>query len=262
MPLLGLGVSDIAEGPECFTAVRTALNAGYRLIDTASFYENEKSVGQAVVDSGISRDQIFVTTKLWNRDHGYENALRAFDRSMNKLGLDYVDLYMIHHPIPELRLESWKALEQIVTSSGRCRAIGVSNYTPQHINELLSHCTIPPVVNQIELSPYCFASRLDIVNLCIYHGIAVESYCPLLRAQKLNDPPLVRLAAKYKKTSAQILIRWALQENIVVIPKSSKRLHILENANVFDFEITPYDMEYLCALDEDFIVCGPPNPED
>ncbi len=259
MNAFGLGVYLSKEGDECINAVNWALQEGYRLIDSAALYENEASVGQVVKESGIDRADIFVTTKLWNSDHGYDNTLRAFDQSMEQLNLDYVDLYLVHYPVEGKRLDTWKAMERIA-EDGRCRSIGVSNYMSWHLNELLANCNIPPAVNQVEMHPYCFgAERKKTVELCREQKIIIQAYSPLVRAKKMDDPPLLSLAEKYGKTPAQILVRWALQEGFSVIPKSSKEHRIKENGEVFDFEITTEDMEQIRNLNENKIVCWDPT---
>ncbi len=257
VPLFGLGVYLTKEGSECYNAVKTALDLGYRHFDTASFYENEESVGRAVRDSSVDRSEIFVTTKLWNADHGFDETLKAFERSLKKLDLGYIDLFLVHYPVQHKRLDTWKAMEKIL-ESGNCKAIGVSNYLAHHMTELLKNCNITPAVNQIELSPYCFESRADIVNLCRANNIAVEAYSPLVRTKRFDDPKLIEIAKRYGKTPAQILIRWALQENIIVIPKSSNPKRIQENADVFDFSISATDMDSINAFDENLIVCWDP----
>ena len=257
MPLFGLGVYLSKEGTECQEAVTSALDLGYRHIDTASFYDNEVSVGRAIRDHIIDRSEVFVTTKLWNSDHGYDNTLRAFQKSLEKLDIDYIDLFLVHYPVQDIRKDTWKAMEKILENEN-CKAIGVSNYMTHHMEELLANCHIPPSVNQIELSPYCFQSRADIVTLCRENNIAVEAYSPLVRTKRFDDPKLLSLTKKYGKTSAQILIRWALQENIIVIPKSSNPLRIKENADVFDFEISNDDMALINNFDENLIVCWDP----
>jgi methylglyoxal/glyoxal reductase len=246
MPRFGLGVYLTPPGEPVIQAVNWALEAGYRLIDTARAYKNEASVGQAIRDSSLPRAEIFVTTKLWNADQGYDSALRAFDHSHRTLGLDYVDLYLIHWPVQGLRLDSWRALE-VIAKEGRCRAVGVSNYMIGHLQEVLDHGTIVPAVNQIELHPYNYRTRREVVEFCQAHNIAVEAYSPLTRGHKLNEPELVRLARQYGKTPAQILIRWGLQHGFIVIPKSSRHDRIIENAEVFDFELTHAEMEHLEA---------------
>ncbi len=257
MPQFGLGVYLSEEGSECYNAVQTAIDLGYRHFDTASFYQNEKSVGKAIREHSIDRSEVFVTTKLWNSDHGYDNTLNAFKESLKNLDLEYIDLFLIHYPVQFIRLETWKAMERILESKN-CKAIGVSNYMVHHMNELLANCNIPPAVNQIELSPYCFKSREGIVKLCLENSIAVEAYSPLVRTKRFNDPKLIELADKYDKTPAQILIRWALQKNIVVIPKSSNPKRIEENADVFDFNISANDLNRLDNFDENLIVCWDP----
>ncbi len=258
MPLFGLGVFLAQEGEECQQAVEWALEAGYRLIDTASFYGNEQSVGAAVQNSKVAREDIFVTTKLWNSDHGYDKALRAFDESISTLGLDYVDLYLIHYPVEGLRLDTWKAME-VIAKDERCKAVGVSNYMSGHLEELLNVCTTAPAVNQIELSPFCFESRREIVDLCRSENIILQAYSPLARTRRFDHPPLVALADKYRKTPAQILVRWALQKDLSVIPKSSSKNRIEENANIFDFAISAEDMKVLAGFDENYIVAWDPT---
>ncbi len=258
MPLFGLGVYLSSEGDECINAINWALDTGYRSIDTASFYNNETSVGKAVRESSIPREDIFVTTKLWNSDHGYDNTLRAFDKSIKLLGLDQVDLYLVHYPVQDIRKETWKAMERIA-ESGACRAIGVSNYLTNHLEELLASCNIPPTVNQIELSPYCFQSRMDTVALCRQNNIAVEAYSPLVRTKVFDDPKLVTIAERYSKTPAQILLRWALQENIIIIPKSSNQERIEQNADLFDFQLSTEDMDLLNSFDKNLLVCWDPS---
>jgi diketogulonate reductase-like aldo/keto reductase len=233
-----------------------ALEIGYRHINTAALYDNEREVGEAVrragAELGIGRDEIFVTTKLWNSDHGYENALRAFEDSRRKLGLDYVDLYLIHWPVEGQRLDSWRALERI-HGDGKARTIGVSNYMPRHLDELLGDIDgrggeVRPVVDQVEFSPLMYQPELH--HSCIDGRIQLEAYSPLTKSRLLDDAGLNRIAAKYARSSAQILIRWALQKQVVVIPKSSDPGRIRENAEVFDFTISDYDMGELDALND------------
>jgi diketogulonate reductase-like aldo/keto reductase len=242
MPLLGFGTYQIGSGQKAQNAVLHALEAGYRLIDTASMYGNEREVGEALRISGIPRQEVFITTKLWNSDHGYEAAIAAFERSLKELGLSYLDLYLIHWPVQDLRIETWKALETILTS-GRCRAIGVSNYLIRHLEELLDRSDIVPAVNQAEFSPYLY--QRDLVEFCHAHHIQLEAYSPLTKGRQLGDPELSEIAARYFKSPAQILIRWALQKGLVVIPKSSNKNRISENAQVFDFAISVEDMNAL-----------------
>jgi diketogulonate reductase-like aldo/keto reductase len=256
MPVFGLGTYQARPGKETKEAVLYALEIGYRLIDTAAMYENEEAVGEAVRESGIPREEIFITTKLWNSDHGYEKALAAFDESLEKLGLSYIDLYLIHFPVEGLRNQSWKALEKLL-EQGKCRSIGVSNYMIWHLEELLKNSSTVPAVNQVEFSPYLYLK--DLHEFCNSHNILLESYSPLTKGHKLKDPKLKQIAAKYSRTPAQILIRWALQKEVVVIPKSIKKQRILENATVFDFEITEEDMNLLDSFHQDLRTSWDPS---
>lgn len=249
IPAIGLGVYKSEPGPVTRRAVEQALAEGYRHIDTASIYNNEADVGDAIAASGLDRGDVFVTTKLWNEDHGYDKALAAFDRSLDLLGLDYVDLYLIHWPVADVRLDTWSALERL-TMDGRVRDIGVSNYMAPHLQEILDSAAVVPAVNQIEMSPYNYRSRQETVNLCNQHGIVVEAYSPLTKGRKLGDPALSEIAEPYGKSPAQVLIRWALDKGFVVLPKSINPGRIAENFAVFDFSLTDVDMERLDALDE------------
>jgi diketogulonate reductase-like aldo/keto reductase len=279
MPTVGLGVYQVPPGRETYEAVTLALESGYRLIDTARYYENEESVGQALRDAGIPRREFFVTTKLQNTDHGFNQTLRAFDDSLKKLRLDYLDLYLIHWPgapsqwqtwkpikavlnrvlgptTRPLRMESWRAMERIA-AEGRCRAIGVSNYTVRHLEELLGSCKIVPAVNQVEFTPFLYQQEL--LSFCRSHGIQLEAYSPLTRGQRLSHPVIAGLADKYQRSSAQILIRWALQHEVIAIPKARSRSHVQENISVFDFSISAQDMESLNRLNENLHLCWDPS---
>jgi diketogulonate reductase-like aldo/keto reductase len=258
MPVLGLGMWQAGSGKQARKAVAHALQVGYRLFDTAKLYGNERDLGVAVRESGIPREEIFVTTKLWNNDHGYESALRAFEKSRHELGLEYVDLYLIHWPVPGLRQESWKALLKI-HDQGLARSIGVSNYTIRHLEELLPATPIPPAMNQVEFHPFLYQKEL--LEFCVRQRIQLEAYSPLMRGRRLNHPVLAQVAAKYGRTPAQVLIRWSLQHGLVVIPKSIRPDHIRENAAVFDFELKREDMERLDSLDESSHVAWNPNDQ-
>ena len=249
IPRLGLGMYRSPKGRTSFSTVLYALQSGYRHIDTAALYHNEKEVGEAVKESGIPRKEIFVTTKLWNDDHGYDKALRAFDKSLKALALDYIDLYLIHWPVPGKRKESWKALQKLY-QEGRCRAIGVSNYLSRHLEELLSDSDVVPAVNQVEFSPFLYQKEL--LDDCRSKNIVLEAYSPLTKGKRLDDVNLLKIAIKYGKTTAQILIRWGLQHDIVVLVKSNKPERIEENGSVFDFEIGPEDMQFLDTLNENY----------
>ena len=256
MPSLGFGTFRLEEGGQVRDSVLRALEAGYRLIDTASMYGNEREIGEAVRESGIPREEVFVTTKLWNTDHGYDRAKASFEESFSKLDLGYIDLYLVHWPVEGLRMDSWSAMEALV-AGGRCRAIGFSNYMVSHLEELMESSSVVPAVNQIQLNPYCF--QQEVLNFCLAHGIAVQAYCPLARAERLDDPGLSEIASRYDKTPAQVLIRWSVQHGAVPIPKSSNRERIFENADIFDFSITTADMETLDSLDEELHVGWDPR---
>jgi diketogulonate reductase-like aldo/keto reductase len=247
IPRLGLGVFRAPAGGETRRAVEHALALGYRHVDTAKIYGNERDVGEALRASGVPRGDVFITTKLWNSDHGYDAALRAFDASLTTLGLDYLDLYLIHWPLQGLRGDSWRALVRLL-EEGKCRSIGVSNYTIHHLTELLESSPVVPAVNQVEMSP--FLVQEDLVRYCRGKGIQIEAYSPLTKGFRLGHPAILALASRFSRTPAQILIRWALQRDLVVIPKSTRRERIEENAQVFDFEIGDDAMKALNSLDE------------
>jgi 2,5-diketo-D-gluconate reductase A len=249
MPQLGFGVF-LVPADEVVAPVRAALDAGYRLIDTAKLYGNEEGVGRAIRESGVPRDEVFVTTKVWNSDHGYDAALRAFDESHKRLGLDVVDLYLIHWPTPQrdLYVETWRALEQLY-ADGRVRAIGVSNFTVPHLQRLLDETTVVPAVNQIELHPGFLQEPTR--DFDSRHGIVTESWSPLGRGHGLLDDPVVTgIADAHGKTPAQVVLRWHVQLGCIVIPKSTHEQRIRENIDVFDLELTEAEMAALSALTE------------
>lgn len=256
MPILGLGVYQSQPGKETQAAVEAALEAGYRHIDTASLYANEADVGLAIQATGIKRQEIFVTTKLWNSDHGQKQTLKAFDKSLNKLKLDYLDLYLIHWPVHGLRQDTWKAFETLY-QQGLCKAIGVSNYTQRHLTELLNQSEIAPMVNQVEFSPFLYQQEL--LKFCVQHQIQLQAYSPLTRGQKLNDSRVLQIAAHHGKSSAQILIRWCIQHQVVCLPKSVQKDRIIANAEVFDFELSASEMAQLDACNSFFRTCWDPS---
>ncbi|MFI7387753.1 aldo/keto reductase [Streptomyces sp. NPDC049813] len=247
MPQLGFGVFQVPD-EETTAAVSTALRAGYRSIDTAAIYGNERGVGRALADSSIPRDELFVTTKLWNADQGYDAALTAFDSSLEKLGLDHVDLYLIHWPTParDLYPETWRALEKLL-ADGRTRAIGVSNFQPAHLERLLSGASVVPAVNQIELHPGL--QQRELRDFHARHGIATEAWSPLAQGAVLGDEAVTTIAARHGKSPAQVVLRWHLQLGNVVIPKSVTEARIRENLDVLDFELSAQELDALAAAD-------------
>jgi methylglyoxal/glyoxal reductase len=248
IPQLGFGVFQIAPGGDTQRAVAAALGAGYRHVDTAAVYRNEADVGAGIRSSGLESGSVWVTTKLANGDQGAATARRAFEASLERLGMDAVDLYLLHWP-HERRLESWRVLEQL-QAEGSARSIGVSNFLVRHLDELLAHANVPPAVNQIELSPFLYRSREDTLRRCAEERIAVEAYSPLTKGRRLDDSTVAAIAAEVGRTPAQVLIRWSLQKGFVVLPRSSNATRIVENASVFDFALDDDQMAALDALDE------------
>lgn len=256
VPQLGFGVWQVPDA-EAYETVTAALGVGYRHVDTAAAYENESGVGRALRDSDLPREEVFLTTKLWNGDHGYDAALRAFDKSLEQLGTEYVDLYLIHWPVPDrdLYIETWRALEKIA-ADGRARAIGVSNFTADTLDRLLREGTRPPAINQIELHPYFPQKAMREYDR--RHGIATEAWSPLGQGGALlNEPLLGRLGEKYGKSPAQVVLRWHLQLGNVVIPKSVTPARIRENFEVFGFELEASEVEEITALGSDGGRIGP-----
>lgn len=248
MPWLGLGVWKVEEGNEVETAVRTALEVGYRSIDTAKAYGNEAGVGQAIKDSGVAREDLFVTTKVWNAEQGYESTLSAFEESRRLLDLDVIDLYLIHWPVKGMYIDTWRAMEKVY-KEGKVRAIGVSNFHQHHLEHLISESEIVPMVNQVEMHPYLNQEQLR--RFCEERNIQLEAWSPLMQGKFTEEPLFAELAEKYGKTQAQIVLRWDLQREIVTIPKSVTPSRIAENADIFDFELSADDMNRIMALNRD-----------
>ncbi|AVQ97914.1 aldo/keto reductase [Oceanobacillus sp. M65] len=248
MPQLGFGVWQVPD-EEATPAVEKAIEVGYRSIDTAKVYANENGVGSAIANQNVPREELFITTKVWNSDQGYENTLKAFDASLERLGLDYVDLYLIHWPTPKFDeyVETYKALEKLY-KDGRVKAIGVCNFNIDHLERLLDECEVVPVINQVECHPYL--QQAELKDFCDKHNIYLEAWSPLMQGgEVLNNSVVTNIAEKYSKTPAQVILRWHLQYNNVVIPKSVTPSRIEENFNVFDFELSEEDMKEIKGLD-------------
>ena len=246
MPRLGLGTYKAAEGPDVAREVSCGLSLGYRLIDTAAIYGNEISIGKVLQESEVAREDLFLTTKLWNSDQGFEPALAAFERSLSRLDVDYVDLYLVHWPWPQHMRETWRAMEQIL-DSGRARAIGVCNHLPHHLAELVGSATVMPAVNQFEFHPRL--QQLELAEACRQFGVTIQSWAPLMRGHVNDIPLLIAIAEGHNKTPAQVSIRWVLQKGITTIPKSVQEPRIAENCAVYDFELSEDEMMAIDALD-------------
>lgn len=258
IPVLGLGVYRMPDNEATVKSIQFAFSNGYRHIDTAMIYNNERAVGRAINSGTVARNEIFITTKVWNSDQGYDQTIRAFNASLSRLDTDYIDLYLIHWPVQNKRKDTWKALETLYNDK-KCKAIGVSNYLKQHLDELLSFCNVIPAVNQLELHPFIYGSRLETLAICSENKILPVAYSPLTKGEKLRNTVLKEIATHYKKTTAQVLIRWAIQHGFGVIPKSSVSSRISENSDVFDFGITDDDMEILDGLNENLATGWDPS---
>ena len=246
MPGFGLGVFRVKDGDEVIHCVSAALRNGYRMIDTAAVYGNEQGVGRALRESGVLREQVFVTSKVWNADQGFDSTLRAYDESLKRLDVDYLDLFLIHWPVKDKYVETWKALVQLYTDK-RVRAIGVSNFHIHHLKDLMDATGVPPVIDQVELHP--LLSQPELRTFCHEHGIQIEAWSPLMKGN-LDIPFLNDIAVNHKKTPAQVVLRWHIQHEIVVIPKSIHEQRIIENSQVFDFELTRDEMTRIDLLNK------------
>ncbi|WP_068617683.1 aldo/keto reductase [Paenibacillus tuaregi] len=263
MPGFGLGVFKVEEGPELVNAVKAAITHGYRSIDTAAIYGNEEGVGQGIREglqaAGISREEVFVTSKVWNADLGNESTIAAYETSLKKLGLEYLDLYLIHWPVEGKYKEAWRALETLY-KEGRVKAIGVSNFQIHHLEDLLKDAEIKPVINQVEYHP-CLTQK-ELRAFCEQHGIQMEAWSPLMQGGLLDNEVLTTIAAKYNKSVAQVILRWDVQNGIITIPKSTKEHRIIENAAIFDFELTAEDMKLIDELNQNHRVGPDPDNFD
>ncbi|GEN36324.1 aldo/keto reductase [Aneurinibacillus danicus] len=245
MPWLGLGVYKTQEGEEVEQAVKAAIEIGYRSIDTAALYHNERGVGNAIKMCGVPREELFITTKVWNSHQGYDATLRAFEESRQKLGLEYLDLYLIHWPVKEKYKDTWRAFEKLY-EDGLVRAIGVSNFHVHHLKDLLMDARIIPMVNQVEFHPRL--TQKELLRFCKEKGIQMEAWSPLMRGRLLDDPVLNEIGRKYGKTPAQVILRWDLQHGVVTIPKSVHAERIAANADIFDFTLTDEEMNQIDGL--------------
>ncbi|TKC16813.1 aldo/keto reductase [Robertmurraya kyonggiensis] len=263
MPWLGIGVFKVEEGPELVNAVKFAIKNGYRSVDTAAIYENEEGVGQAIreglAEAGFSREELFVTSKVWNADLGYEATIAAYETSLAKLGLDYLDLYLIHWPVEGKFKDAWRALETLY-KAGKIKAIGVSNFQIHHLEELIKDAEIKPMINQVEYHPRITQKELQ--AFCQDNGIQLEAWSPLMQGQLLDNQVIQEIAQKYGKSVAQIIIRWDLQNGVITIPKSTKEHRIIENASVFDFELSAEEMDLINELNQNLRVGPDPDNFD
>lgn len=263
MPWFGLGVFKVEEGPELVHAIKTAIRHGYRSIDTASIYGNEAGVGEGIregmKEAGISRKDLFITSKVWNADLGYESTIRAYEESLEKLGLEYLDLYLIHWPVEGKYKEAWRALETIY-NEGKVKAIGVSNFQIHHLEELMKDANVIPVINQVEYHPRL--TQVELKAFCQKHHIQLEAWSPLMQGELLDHPVLQEMAETYDKTVAQVILKWDLQNGVVTIPKSTKAHRIIENASLFDFVLSEEDMKRINELNQNKRVGPDPDNFD
>ncbi|WP_191556142.1 aldo/keto reductase [Metabacillus idriensis] len=259
MPWFGLGVFKVEEGSEVVNSVKWAIEAGYKSIDTAAVYGNEEGVGQGIKESGVPREELFITTKVWNADQGYESTLKAFDESMKKLGLEYLDLYLVHWPVEGKYKDTWRALETLY-KEGKVKAIGVSNFQIHHLEDVIKDAEIVPMVNQVEYHPRLTQKELQ--AFCKQHSIQLEAWSPLMQGKLLDDETLTEIAEKHGKSVAQVILRWDLQNEVVTIPKSVKEHRIYDNASIFDFELSQEEMEQIDGLNRDERVGPDPDNFD
>ncbi|MEQ7049663.1 aldo/keto reductase [Paenibacillaceae sp. P-4] len=263
MPWFGLGVFKVNDGSEVVDSVAAAIKNGYRSIDTAAIYGNEEGVGQGIQiglkEAGIAREDLFITSKVWNADLGYEATLAAYDESLKKLGLKYLDLYLIHWPVEGKIKDAWRALETLY-KAGRVKAIGVSNFHIHHLQDLMKDAEIKPMIDQVEFHPRL--TQQELREYCMEQGIQFEAWSPLMQGQLLDQPELQEIASKHGKSVAQVILRWDLQHGVITIPKSIKEHRIVENASIFDFELTPEEMERIDGLNQHHRVGPDPDNFD
>lgn len=263
MQWVGLGVFKVEEGPELVNAVKSAIKLGYRSIDTAAIYGNEEGVGQGIregiAEAGISREDLFITSKVWNSDLGYESAIQAYETSLQKLGLEYLDLYLIHWPVEGKYKDAWRALEKLYKEE-KVRAIGVSNFQVHHLEELLKDAEVKPVINQVEYHPRL--TQQEVKAFCRENGIQLEAWSPLMQGQLLDNDIITSIAEKHGKSAAQVILRWDLQNGVITIPKSTKEHRIAANASIFDFELSSDEMEQISSLNQNLRVGPDPDHID
>ncbi|AQX54731.1 aldo/keto reductase [Priestia flexa] len=263
MPGFGLGVFKVEEGPELVEAVKVAIKNGYLSIDTAAIYENEEGVGegirQGLQETGLSREELFVTSKVWNSDLGYEETLKAYETSLQKLGLDYLDLYLIHWPVERKYKDAWRALETLY-KDGKVKAIGVSNFQIHHLEDLLQDAEVKPVINQVEYHPRL--TQKELRAYCEQQNIQLEAWSPLMQGELLDNDVLSAIASKHNKSTAQVILRWDVQNGVITIPKSTKEHRIIQNADIFDFELTSDEMKQIDALNQNHRVGPDPDNFD
>ena len=256
IPVAGLGLWQVKDRDTCISAITAALQAGYRHFDTAQVYGNESFLGEALQASSVPREELFVTTKIWNDNQWWDDLIPSFEKSLQKLQTEYVDLLLIHFPVTETRQSAWRRMEEIARS-GRAHAIGVSNYTVRHLEELLREGSVKPAVNQVELHVYL--QQPNLVAYCRDHGITLEAYSPLAHGHGLDEAALADIGRKYKKTPAQVMLRWCIEQGMVVLPKSVHAPRIQEDIDLFDFELDKADMQRLASLDRDYRTCWDPT---
>lgn len=263
MPWMGLGVFKVEEGPELVNAVKSAIKLGYRSIDTAAIYGNEEGVGQGIregiAEAGISREDLFITSKVWNSDLGFESAIQAYETSLQKLGLEYLDLYLIHWPVEGKYKDAWRALEALYKEE-KVRAIGVSNFQVHHLEELLKDAEVKPVINQVEYHPRL--TQQELKAFCRENGIQLEAWSPLMQGQLLDNEIIAAIAEKHGKSAAQVILRWDLQNGVITIPKSTKEHRIAANASIFNFELSSDEMEQISSLNQNLRVGPDPDHFD